>query len=380
MRYFVSTPIGIESFAASELRELGASSIEVGRGRVFFEAGEDFIYLGNFMLRTVNRLHILLGRYRFSTLNDIGEFTESIDYRPYISPNQTFAVRAERVGNHDFTSVDVGRVVGESVINSYLENKGVRLKVDLRNPDVVFRAYVVNDEFVLGVDTTGIALDKRGYRRYNHPAAIKSTLAAALAMLAGLRPGWEGVVLDPLCGGGTVVAEAAHRILNYPLPLFRLDYAFRKLPLHNREAEADVLTRLLSGVVASEPSLICVDVSRKHLEGAELNLTHALVREYVHVVRGDSTDVRTLSSLLDVDVIVTNPPYGIRSHSLKRIGGFYRSLLHALRDRFGGVRVALITASWKQLREAALEEGFRVVEELPVLHGGLWTRMFLLSG
>ena len=78
------------------------------------------------------------------------------------------------------------------MINSYIKDRGVRLKVDLRNPDVVFRAYVVNDEFVLGVDTTGIALDKRRYRRYNHPAAIKSTLAAALAMLAGLRPGWEG--------------------------------------------------------------------------------------------------------------------------------------------------------------------------------------------
>ena len=181
-------------------------------------------------------------------------------------------------------------------------------------------------------------------------------------------------------GGPRPSLRRRHRILNYPLPLFRLDYAFRKLPVHNREAEADVLTRLLSGVVASEPSLICVDVSRKHLEGAELNLTHALVREYVYTVRGDSTDVRTLSSLPDIDVIVTNPPYGIRSHSRKKIGGFYRSLLHALRKRFGVVRVALITASWKQLREAALEEGFRVVEELPVLHGGLWTRMFLLSG
>ena len=179
------------------------------------------------MLRTINRLHILLGRHRFSTLNDIGESAESIDYSLCISPNRTFAVRAERVGNHDFTSVDV---------------------------------------------------------------------------------------------------------------------------------------------------------SRKHLEGAELNLTHTLVREYVYTVRGDSTDVRTLSSLPDIDVIVTNPPYGIRSHSRKKIGGFYRSLLHALRERFRVVRVALITASWKQLREAALEEGFRVVEELPVLHGGLWTRMFLLSG
>ena len=64
------------------------------------------------MLRTINRLHILLGRHRFSTLNDIGESAESIDYSLCISPNRTFAVRAERVGNHGFTSVDVGRVVG----------------------------------------------------------------------------------------------------------------------------------------------------------------------------------------------------------------------------------------------------------------------------
>ncbi len=379
VRFFASVPLGLEEVAGREIRELGGMVTGYGRGKVFFEGDEALIYLGNFFLKTVNRVFIHLARDKFASLKDIEGIAASIDYSWIIPPGASFAVRAERYGTHDFTSVDVGRVVGAGVIDSYMRSRGVRLKVDLRSPHVEVHAFVVQDEVLIGINTTGRALDKRGYRRFNHPAALKSTLAAALALEAGVREGTDYVVLDPMCGGGTVVIESIHRLRAYPNFLFRMQYSFRSLLIYNKVLEIEAALEILNKLHMSDCPAYCVDVSRKALDGAKINANSALVNDVLIPVLGDSTIPSTFEGIKEVHAIATNPPYGMRSHNIRKLPSFYRSLLRNLKNLFPGVKMAAITAAYGVFKEAAEDVGVKVVKDYYVMHGGLWTKIFVLE-
>ena len=376
MEFLATTPLGIEVVTGSELRELGAYSVEVDVGKVFFKGGEDLVYVSNFMLRTANRVFILLLRDRFKDLRDVGRLAEGVEYHHLIPPNASFAVRAERVGLHDFTSLDVGRVVGEAVIKSYASSTGTRLKVDLRRPDVEIYALVRHDEVILGVNTTGDSLHRRGYRVYNHPAALKSTLAAALVRLSSYD---GGGFLDPMCGGGTIVVEAAHRLRRYPIFIFRREFAFRRLSIYDPRAEEEVAEVLRSRVREVKDRIYCIDISSKHLRGARLNAESGMVSDTVVFRLGDATLSRTYEGVEGVRHVSTNPPYGIRFHNSRKLLKLYEALLTTLSNLFAGCRAAIITAAVKQFEEALGRAGASLVNVLDVMHGGLRARIYVLN-
>ncbi len=379
-RYFVTSPLGIEELVAKELNELGVSQLEIDVGKVFFNADDDFMYIGNFMLRTINRLFILLTRTKFGSLKELKDIAASIDYVEYIPPKATFAVRADRIGEHDFTSLDVKREVGAGIIESYRESTGKRLKVNLDEPDIEIYALVRNDEFVLGINTTGTSLHRRGYRVYNHPAALKTTLAAALVILTDLRN--DEAFLDPMCGGGTVAIEAVHRIRRYPITLFRYDYAFRKLRIYDPNVEASINEELLNNVRISELPTYCVDISEKHLEGARANALAGRVYDVMRFIRGDSTRSGTYEFIKNdvgsIKYVALNPPYGMRFHNPKKIPMFYRDFLKVISNELPSANLALITAAIKAMEWALNEVGVKVIKRLNVMHGGLPARIYLM--
>jgi len=375
MEWFATMPLGVEDIAARELEEIMGSIVRVDVGKVFFKAPISAMYAVNYSARTINRLYLLLARSEFTSLEDIYRVARSIDYTTVLTPEKTFAVRSERVGKHSFTSIDVARVVGQAVIDSYMESRNVRLRVNLDEPDVEISVFVGFNEVLIGVNTTGESLHKRRYRVYNHPAALKTTLAAAMLRLGNYR---GQALLDPLCGGATIPIEAAHMARKYPIFLFRRDYYFTKLPLHDPEVEEAVRARLLESINRDTYSITCVEISPKHVEGALVNLKSALVEDTVRVVNKDSTRAETYRDI-SAELIVTNPPYGMRSHNLKKIGLFYETLLRVLSDIYSGVRVVLITASTRQLEEAAVKAGVETLHSRRVMHGGLPAKIYILK-
>mgnify|MGYP000194440844 CR=1 FL=1 len=379
MRYFVTSTLGVEEVVADELREFSVFNVEVDVGKVFFDASLDFIYVGNFMLKTINRLFILLLREKFKDLNDIEKLASSIDYSEFIKKESSFAVRAERLGEHNFTSIDVARVVGSGVIKSYLESTGTRLKVNLENPDVEIHALVRNDELIMGINTSGDSLHRRRYRVYDHPAALKTTLASVLVRLTG----YDGsrYFMDPMCGGGTIVIEALHKARRYPTVLFRQDFAYRKLKIYDRSREEEVLLKALSDIRLSNELAYCIDVSSKHIEGAKLNALFGGVHDSIKFIVGDSTLTRTYK---DVDIsnvkhIALNPPYGMRFHNPRKIPMFYRDFLRVIKELFGGSYLSLITAAHKAMDKAVRDVGIEVIKSFWVTHGGLLAKIYLLK-
>jgi len=371
--WFATVAPGIEDIAAEEMRELvGPAEAEVGR--VSFRAPLEAMYVVNYASRTVNRLYLLLTREEFEDLRDIYRIAKGLDYGPLLAPDRTFAIRCKRIGEHPFTSLEVSRVVGQAVIDSMLETHRLRPRVNLEEPDLEIDVFVRFGEVLMGVNTTGDSLHRRRYRVYHHPAALKATLAASMLRLGGYR---GQALLDPFCGGGTILIEAAHLVRRYPLILFRRDYPLSRLPFHDPCLESSVRERMLESVDRGTYRITGIEVSPKHAEGARANLRTALVEDTVEILNGDCTRVE-IHRGLEAELLVTNPPYGLRSHSLRKIGAFYETALRVLRGAYGGLRAVFITASCRQFEEAAGKAEVEISHSRRVMHGGLPAKIYLL--
>ena len=352
MRFLATCNPGAEDVTAEEVEwEVeGARVVEVreGRGRVVFEStGRQWlVYDQIYQLRSVHSVILMAASGKVSMgregLGDIRRVTLASGIHRLIPPGSTFAVRAERIGEgHEYTSVDVASAVGEAVQAAAEAEMGWRPMVRLSSPSTVVYAEVDGDIFSLGVLLTGErSRHRRRYRVYDHPAALKATLAYVMLRLAGARDG--DVIADPMCGGGTVAIEAA--------------------------------------LLFEDSIVYCVDVNRAHVEGAMMNVRAARVEGRVRVLHGDA---RRLSEVIGegvIDVAVSNPPYGIRLGDPVDVRILYREFMPELyRAMRRGGRAAIITAEPAYLERAAVDAGFRVRGRRRVRHGDLWTVIYLLE-
>ncbi len=372
--FFATTVIGLEDVCAREVAGiLGLPGLpELGRGRIFFRAPLEAIYELNLWARTMHKLFLLLYRGDFGgTLEGIYRAARQLDYTGIIRPEQSFAVRAERVGQHDFTSMDVAAQVGQAVIDSYMASRGVRLKVNLGEPDIELYAFVRDQELLLGINTTGASLHRRGYRVFKHPAALRTSVAAAMLYLAG----WEGrgVLVDPMCGGGTIPIEGALMARHVPPGSFRgTAFAFASFldvdEFLRRRDEA------LAGVSQKKYNIIGIDRVRVFLDGAMRNARSAGVADTISFRLGDATRLAECLNEPPTHVVV-NPPYGVRmkARGLRRL---YRAFLRSLSDLAPGCHLVLITAARGTFKRAAEAVGVEVLEERRILHGELKASIF----
>lgn len=297
----------------------------------------------------INKIFLLLNEAKISKdrkgLEDIYELVYSTnDIAKYITPQTTFAIRAERVGVHDFTSIDIGRVAGDAVRKLVANiHKGEPAPVNLDYPNVEIGVDVYDDLCSISLILTGdTSLHKRGYRVYDHPGALKPTLANAMLRLSKVKDG--ETLLDPMCGGGTIPIEAA---LHYNLSCIK-----------------------------------CYDISPKHIRGAILNAISANVEDKIEF---RVQDARKLHEVLDeesIDVIVSNPPYGIRIGRKSIIDELYKDfILSAYKVLKKNGRITIITTEHKTVKRVIKEYNLRlrIVHERTVSHGDLWPNIIVLS-
>lgn len=367
--FIITCHAGFEEYTEEEARELGCFVKERREGRVIVEGGLDRMYALNKFARTAHKVILLLDRARARGLNEIYSRVKAVDFS-FIMPEQKFAVRSERSGLHDFTSLDIARVAGQAVIDSYLQDRGVRLGVDLDEPDVVITVDLIGEELFIGLDTTGESLHIREYRRYNHPSALKPSLASALIMMAGWR---GGSLLDPFTGGATIPIEAALMAKGRPLHE-RKRYLYRNLSFYSMDEEARVV-----GTPPFKCSrIVGVEKVFKHYRGATKNVREAGVSDVVELLHEDTIQYRPEEPF---DFIVSNPPYGIRSGRRDKVQVLYRLFADRLPRllKEGGVAV-LISTEHKPLKEILEERGYRILKENSGRHGKLWVKALKFTG
>jgi len=362
--FYATCAPGLEFISAEEIEKKGMGKIvekRGGKGRVFFESDFERIPLMHCSLRTIERVVYLMARQKVNTLDEIYEVVRKLDLG-MMKPDWSFAIRPTRTGEHDFTSIDIARVSGQAVIDNYMAEKGVRLKVNLDEPDVIIRCDLIGDELTVGIDMTGDdGLHKRRYRIYQHPAPLNPAIAASLVYLSGWSSDFS--LLDPFCGSGTILFEAGMMARETPICKYRKDFAFRKFFDSLPEIkERDVKLKLYG-----------IEKFRKHLEGARK------IADYVgiHPVFIQGTAERIHDHITEVDYIVTNPPYGMRigrKNVIEKIySGFLKSASLVLRRRM------VVITSETEIFERYAVEHFSSLRRYDVRYGNLITGVYVVE-
>jgi tRNA (guanine6-N2)-methyltransferase len=344
LKLLLTTNPGIEDVVVDEAKaKMSARVVEAryGRGRVIVEVDEDKLYLVEH-LRSIHRARILLDWGSICSerecLTTIRDAILGSSITRYITPETSFAVRVERAGDHEYNSMDIGRVAGDAVIEATRKAYGMRAPVDLDYPAVIVAVDVIFDEYFVGIELGGdLSWHRRGYRVYEHPAALKPTLAYAMIVLSGMKDG--DTLLDPMCGGGTIPIEAA--------------YLFES----SKHA--------------------CMDFNPRHIEGAKMNALAAMVSSRISFIVGDARKLTSYFKPRSVDIVVSNPPYGIRLGSPREVHALYDRFLEEL-AKLEPRATVLITTEHEYVKIKAAEYGLDIVHERAVAHGGLWPKILVL--
>ena len=387
MKVLVTTDRGLEDICALEIKNILNKDSEIRPfgvlGRVLFEVKNieevaKFLYV----TRTSNRVILFLKHFKTSRdkegLNKIYNEIKNIDFE-FIGKDMSFAVRSKRLGAHEYNSMDIMRVAGQAVIDSIKNSYGYRQKVDLNKPDLIIRVDLVGEDVFVGIDLVGEkGLHKRGYKIYNHPAALRPTIAQSLVLLSKWDE--EKTLLDPMCGSGTIPIEAGLFIKNIPGSFWRK----KDLAINNLDFGIDWFEyfRKLDDecILDKEANIIAADKLIRHVKGAELNAQRALVRDIIKFRRIDLEWLDLKLGENVVDYIITNPPYGYRMSYKEELQKIYRYLFYQaeyiLKDRG---RLVMITPQKRLTMKYADRYKFSLIHQRKIWNGNLEVYVFVFS-
>nr|WP_233739795.1 THUMP domain-containing protein [Halovenus carboxidivorans] len=254
--------------------------------------------------RQIHRLLLELARGRCSSLADITALVDSLDISRILGPEQSFAVRAQRRGDHSFESPDVESAVGQAIVDASRAQRGTRPPVDLDDPDLIVRVFVRERRAIVTVDTTGqYSLHRRRYRVAEHAAPIRPTMAASMYRLADPDP--DERVVDPLCGCGTVPIEAAATALDRRIEPVH-EPAFRRL--RALDADESAISDHRRQRDGAPPDIRGFDIDPEAVADARENARHAGVADTLSFETADARQ-RPIAA----DVVVTDLPFGVRT-------------------------------------------------------------------
>jgi len=336
--FFATCTTGLEWVTAQELTALGAEVTATSRSRVFFHAEWEVIYRLHLYARTVNRFFALLARARVRGLEEIEEVAWQVPYEEWFENRYAFAIRSERDGTHDFTSMDIARVVGQVVCDRFVARTGQRPPVNLDNPDVEIFSTLVDDQYLLGLNLTGSSLHRRPWRQsLAHLTALRPTLAAAVVLASG----WdERPLVDPMCGTGTLLIEGALWRRGISPSRGREEWAFRVLiPHHEERWQTERWTS--QPVAGHSPPLRGSDWNARYIRIARQNAAGAGVADIEFAV----ANALALPPPEEPVVLVTNPPYGVRMGKPSELVHLYRKLWQKWSSEYGGCRVVAISGN-----------------------------------
>ncbi|MEY2700786.1 MAG: hypothetical protein RIQ52_1541 [Pseudomonadota bacterium] len=366
---YVTAPQGLELLLADELMKLGAEEVKSGRTGVACHATFRTAMAICLWSRLANRVLLILGQHPAASPDALYEAVQTVNWSDYFSPVHTFAVdftTRRSVVNHTLFGAQKSK---DAIVDQFMASTGQRPSVDLERPDVRVNVHIERDVAQISIDLSGDSLHRRGYRQAAGAAPLKENLAAALL----LRAGWPevlaagGALVDPMCGSGTIVIEAAMMAADIAPGLGRDYYGFFTL----RDYQADVWQSLLEEArqrreagLKALPPLEGLDQDARVIRMAEANAERAGVSD---VVSFAVRPVEQLSTTLPYGLVLVNPPYGERMGDVDALRGVYRMLGGQLKAHFTGWKVGLFTGN----PELAFQLGVRAIKQYPLFNGAI---------
>jgi putative N6-adenine-specific DNA methylase len=367
-RYFAPCPRGLEAPLAAELATIGAVDIMPADGGVAFAGDLVLAYHANLETRIGSRVLWRVGGGPYRDERDLYELVHALDWSRHFAPTRTLRVDVAATRSPQ-TSLEFATLrTKDAVCDRMREDHGVRPSIDKRAPDVRVHVHLTDREATIYVDTSGEPLFKRGYRQDADEAPLRENLAAGLLAVAQWTPGQP--LLDPMCGSGTIVTEAA-LIAARRAPGLARTFGFQKLAWYDGPTWQRIKQTARDRIEAppAAATIFASDVADGATGKTRSNLRTAQVDAFVHVERAD---VLTRAAPATEGVLVANPPYGVRLAEANELAAFYPRLGDALKRNFAGWSAYFVTGD---LRLAKLI-GLKADKRTPLWNGAIECRLF----
>ncbi|MCE9596104.1 MAG: RNA methyltransferase [Planctomycetes bacterium] len=366
--FFVTCASGFEPLLHAEAKELGLGKLERQVGGVRFEGTIADAWRANLWLRTAVRVLLRLTRFDAANGDELYARAGEIDWTRWFAPDATFVVDAQTNQSALDHSQFVAQRVKDAIVDQLRAKTGTRPSVDKEAPDVVVHVHLFRDRCTLSIDTSGESLHKRGWRKFQGRAPLAETLASAVLLLSG----WDrrAPLVDPFCGSGTILIEAATLAANFAPGLHRERFGFENFPGH--DAAAWKRMREEARAKANPPKklrLIGVESDERTLEGARENLESAGLSDRIELIHGRAEDFDYKSGWNAW--AVTNPPYGERVGDPREVERTLRAFGARLIERCSGWTVAMLADDTKLFSFARLSKG----ADFALKNGGLDCRL-----
>jgi putative N6-adenine-specific DNA methylase len=358
-----------------ELEALGAADIEPGYKEVHCTLSEEQFYRAHLCLRTPSNIILVLKECAAKSEIMLRSQASRIKWQDYFDARQSFmveAIQGDR-GPEFMTSNELSRCIRLAIEEKFYFLKMPRPRVDLENPDVKIVVFSRNQRCSIGISTSGKAMHKRGYKHGEHAAPLKETLAAAILLEAG----YDGsqVLLDGMCGSGTLAIEAAMIAMDKAPLIHRKkdEFGFERLKILNRDLwrktqdslRADRLDQPAQPIFARDIDSHAVDMSRA-------NALRARVEKFI---RFDHKDFFEAEKPAESGMVLLNLPYGERIGSEQDLGEFYRKIGSHLKHHYQGWTAAVLAAE-----EAPIAKlGLKAKRRIPILNGSLKCKLLIFE-
>ena len=354
------TFMGLEPVLAKELTLLGAKDVKIGRRMVSFTGDKEMMYRANFQLHTVIRILKPIRHFKAKSADDVYEEIKKIEWSQYIGQDKTFSVDSVVFSEEFRHSKFVSYKVKDAIVDQLREATGKRPNISVANPDIRLNMHIAEDQCTLSLDSSGESLHRRGYRQESVEAPLNEVLAAGMILLSG----WQGDTdfIDPMCGSGTLLIEAALIAKNMAPGLFRKEFAFEKWPdfdadlfddIYNDESQEREFTHKIYGY----------DIDMKAVNTARMNVKAAGLSDVISV---EQQDFKEFTQPQNKSIIITNPPYGERI-STPDLLGTYRMIGERLKHQFKGNDAWVLS-----YREECFDQiGLKPSIKIPLYNGSL---------
>lgn len=361
MEIIVKTLAGLEEVLKSELIDLGAENIEVLNRAVKCTGHKDLVYKINLLSRTALRVLVFITEFEVRNERELYENVKKIKWEEYFGTENTFAIDSHvnsRLFNHaNFLALKTK----DAVVDRFRDLTGIRPSVDVKDPDIRIDVHVRNSTVSLNFDSSGSSLHMRGYRVRPVMAPLNEVLAAGLVLLSG----WDKKTpfIDPMCGSGTILCEAAKIAGNIPPQSLDRRFAFKKWKTFDAELYRNICENATSEIDTSAiPEMKGSDISVQAIIASESNIKAAGLSDYIQISREDFFYYDNVEN----SMLMFNPPYDERLKESDIIT-FYKDIGDKLKNSFPGCTAWILSGH----QDAIKNIGLRATSRKKLLNGSI---------
>ena len=347
------TFMGLEEVLATELVNLGANNVEIQRRAVTFTGDKALMYKANMHLRTASRVLKTITAFKANNADEVYDLIKQINWLDFMSLKTSFAIETTVYSEEFKHSKFVSYRVKDAIVDWFREKTGDRPSVKLDNPNLTIHIHIAGTQCTVLLDSSGDSLHKRGYRISQNEAPLNEALAAGMILMTG----WSGQsdFIDPMCGSGTLLIEAALIALNIPPGLYRSSFGFEKWldfdqDLFDEIYQDDTNEREFNFKIYGS------DISNRAIGISEQNIKSAGLTKYISV---ETKAVKDVVAPSEGCLLVTNPPYGERITS-DDIFGLYSTIGTVFKHKFQGSQCWLISSHIECIDKIGLKASNRM--------------------